>query len=176
MKKMQALEYETSVRFREGQYLLQIKELNILTKSSDLNKAYQDLVLLKESKIKEYDENDLLESLPKPDSKSISERSTKEGYLSFFFKSMIISFIFFVSVVFSGILITDNLKGIVGQFNDFNHIKLGKKLEQVIIREGEREVSAERIERLTKSIQKIIVTYKPIAKEVLLLFKDEQGG
>jgi hypothetical protein len=176
--KSKIYDYDILLGVRDGKILMRISELNIFSTGDDIKEVYETISKKKDEAIRDYKIHGALDEIPLPITSLRSpEPVNTGGYMPFMIKSAFLAGMVALTV-FVGLSFMENQLEKVGnklsyQVDRIKNIRLGRKIENQLLKEGEQELSPEKQEQLIKSIRKIVTNYKPIVNEALLLFKND---
>jgi hypothetical protein len=165
--------YNSVLSFKKGKYFFYIKELQVLGSGDGVNSAYQDMLLKKDTLIKEFDEGENLNQLPKPNNKS--SRSFYDDLIQlrlFGLKLLVLSLVGILVFSFAddkmGKTLDPTIQGIK---NKIRVSKLGEFLLVQLDDAVTHKISPEAEKRIIQNIRIIVKRLKPYANELKPLLR-----
>ncbi|MBT5632350.1 MAG: hypothetical protein HOJ13_06435 [Nitrospina sp.] len=173
--------YEAVLSIKDGKYFFYVNELQLIASGETLDSAYHQLNLMKDERIREFEEAGFLEKLPPPtqNSATLSVSIKRKETGIFIIKSLVAGFMFIMVIIFTG----NTLKSILSSYPQKIKTTL-KELPRQFLREmeyelhnaAELELSAARQEKIKASIKVVGENIKPYLNELgLSLLKSEKG-
>lgn len=191
--------YDICIKEKGDSFHLLINELSIIGKGRTLDDAYNNLMEKKGNLVREYEELEMLDDLPRPSFKGISERSELIGeFLSFFVKVLMV--VVMVGVVGAFVVRVgtkdlerqgDKIRDAVLQVGPAvekaalvvekvghdiegkSSFRVGRYLEKELKKGAEKKFSPERQDALINNIRILVQRYKPVFDEIAPLFSGE---
>ena len=184
-KNPESLDYDITLNIRKGVYHFCIPDLILITKGTNLETAYQQLMVKKDDFFKDAKEAGI-EISPEETRGSNRQRYNKSTLKRFSAMFLIVLLSFFVLTQMTTYFINKSLNNINNhvetslnninsQFNDY--VGSGKSLPRsVVITKIFQDVfDTERQKRILTSLRIIVEHMKPFTKELSLIFSEERS-
>ena len=155
-----ALEYSVILKKKKGTYFLIISELALVSESPNLEEAYEELNLLKQSMIKSMINSNSDDELPLPN--KVKNRISSQYQIKIFvYKLLIVCLLLAVTIAVSGTLIVNKVSTISPAAVIKGKIKGITQLFEVTEKEQQHRI---------KKLRQTIIVLEPYLNEIIPLF------
>ena len=191
-KESKKFSYDINLKIDKGVYHFHVPELMLFSKGSDVQSAYQKLMLERDNLFQSAEDAGV--QIPQTAPKNFSMRQPKgrligpNELMSYFLKSITAGAIFFLTAFFTLQMAQSTMKTSLNtmktSLNDvskhLNHqvkqvqrLNPGRLIEKELYRAADHPISLERQEKIIESIRVIVKRMRPFIREVSPLFSKD---